>query len=108
MARAAFFQASVVQKNIVSMIRGRKPSAVYKPQPTIEGSLKLTIGRVSKEWVAKSGVVNADVVQTEVVTYCQPENGDEILLTNNKGRDDLEVERAWRFYGADTRDVKSH
>ncbi|KAF2160318.1 hypothetical protein M409DRAFT_70494 [Zasmidium cellare ATCC 36951] len=90
MARAAFFQASVVQKNILSRIRGRKPSAVYKPQPTIEGSLKLTIGK------------------TEVVTYCQPEKGAEILLTNNKGRDDLEVERAWRFYGADIRDVKSH
>ncbi|KAK4496734.1 hypothetical protein PRZ48_012717 [Zasmidium cellare] len=89
MARAAFFQASVVQKNIVSMIGGMKPSAVYKPQPTIEGSLKLTIGK------------------TEVVTYCQPENGAEILLTSSKGRDDLEVERAWKFYGADIRDAGS-
>lgn len=47
MARAAFFQSLIVSENIVSMIRGGLPSKTYQPKLMIEGSIKLTLGKVS-------------------------------------------------------------
>jgi hypothetical protein len=46
MARAGFVQADIAQRNIVALIRGRKVDAVYIPQVDIEGSIKLTLGKV--------------------------------------------------------------
>ena len=52
MARAAFYQTEVVRRNIMSMIKGRPAEAVYAPQESIEGALKLTLGKASRqmEW----------------------------------------------------------
>jgi NADH dehydrogenase FAD-containing subunit len=47
MGRAALFQSEVLAHNITSLIRGRKILETYKPIKWIEGSLKLTLGRVS-------------------------------------------------------------
>lgn len=47
MARAGMIQAEIVRENILSLIKGEHPSKAYKPQP-LEGSLKLSLGLVSK------------------------------------------------------------
>lgn len=47
MGRAGFFQAEVIIQNILAMIQGRKASSVYQSRPDIEGSIKLTLGKVS-------------------------------------------------------------
>jgi len=46
MARAGFAQADIVAKNIVALIEGKDACAVYVPQFDIEGSIKLTLGKV--------------------------------------------------------------
>jgi len=46
MARAGFAQADIVARNIVALIDGEDANAVYVPQPDIEGSIKLTLGKV--------------------------------------------------------------
>lgn len=48
MARAGYFQADVVANNIVGLIENRAPLRVYKPNRMVEGSLKLSLGRVSR------------------------------------------------------------
>lgn len=45
--------------------------------------------------------------QTHVVLYCQPEKGEEILVTGNGGREDLEIEKAWKMFGGDFRAVRA-
>jgi hypothetical protein len=47
MGRAALFQSEVLVHNITSLILGRDILETYKPIKWIEGSLKLTLGRVS-------------------------------------------------------------
>lgn len=46
MARAGFAQADVVTRSIVALIEGGDACDVYVPQPDIEGSIKLTLGKV--------------------------------------------------------------
>lgn len=46
MGRSGFFQAEVVIQNILAMIHGREVSSVYQSRPDIEGSIKLTLGKV--------------------------------------------------------------
>lgn len=48
MGRAGFFQAEVILSNIMAMIRGQRPFAVYKPRKDLEGAIKLTLGKVRK------------------------------------------------------------
>lgn len=47
MGRAAWFQAEVVVNNISTLIRGESNLAVYKPHTVVEGSIKLTLGKVN-------------------------------------------------------------
>ena len=47
MARAALFQADVVAKNILALIRGGSKLESYRPNVLIEGAIKLTLGKVS-------------------------------------------------------------
>jgi hypothetical protein len=47
MARATFVQARIVQSNILSLIQGKIPSAIYVPQ-ALENALKLSLGRVRR------------------------------------------------------------
>lgn len=47
MERAARSQAEVVTSNIISMINGQSPMAIYRPLD-VEGVIKLTLGKVSK------------------------------------------------------------
>jgi len=47
MGRAALFQSEVLVHNIVSLIQGKKQLRAYKPLNWIEGSIKLTLGKVS-------------------------------------------------------------
>lgn len=46
MGRSGFFQAEIVIQNILAMIQGREVSSVYQSRPDIEGSIKLTLGKV--------------------------------------------------------------
>lgn len=46
MARAGWAQADIAARNIVALIKGKDSPAVYVPQPDIEGSIKLTLGKV--------------------------------------------------------------
>lgn len=46
MARAAHFQCEVVISNILSLIKGDQNLKNYKPVVSIEGSIKLTLGKV--------------------------------------------------------------
>ena len=50
-------QAETALQNILAMIRGREPSATYTPNIVLEGTLKLTLGKVSR---------------LILVTYCFP------------------------------------
>lgn len=47
MERAARSQAEVVTSNILSMINGENPFAIYRPVD-VEGVIKLTLGKVSR------------------------------------------------------------
>ena len=47
MARAVHMQAGVVLDNILSLINGRPASHEYLPMTWIEGSIALTVGKVS-------------------------------------------------------------
>jgi NADH dehydrogenase FAD-containing subunit len=47
MARAVYVQAGIVRDNVLELIRGGSPSHQYSPQFWFEGSIQLTIGKVS-------------------------------------------------------------
>lgn len=47
MGRAAHLQARTVAANLMDAICGRPARTIYSPDPSIEGALKLTIGKVS-------------------------------------------------------------
>lgn len=47
MARAGYMQTFVVVDNILSLIKGKNNLKVYKPMRWLEGSIKLTLGKVS-------------------------------------------------------------
>lgn len=84
MARAGWMQAEVVADNILAVIRGQEPPAIYKPSMFIEGSIKLTLGK------------------THTVIYAMdPVDESEILITTDRGPLDMGVRRAWWQYGAD-------
>ena len=46
MARAGHAQAEIAQQNTVALIEGRNAYAVYVPRFDVEGSIKLTLGKV--------------------------------------------------------------
>lgn len=48
MARAGRVQAEIAQQNIVALIEGKDAYVVYVPRFDIEGSIKLTLGKVCK------------------------------------------------------------
>lgn len=54
MARAAFFQAAVAQYNIIARINN-KPERNYVPND-VEGSIKLTLGKVSTHLIPLSNL----------------------------------------------------
>jgi NADH dehydrogenase FAD-containing subunit len=47
MARAGYMQTFVVAENILSQVKGKSNMKVYKPMRWLEGSIKLTLGKVS-------------------------------------------------------------
>ena len=47
MARAGYMQSMVAADNIISLIKGKSNLKVYKPMRWLEGSIKLTLGKVS-------------------------------------------------------------
>lgn len=47
MGRAGLFQSEVLVHNIIALIQGKKNLKTYKPLKWIEGSIKLTLGKVS-------------------------------------------------------------
>ena len=50
MARAAFFQSEIVLQNILALIKGKNVALEkYVPNFPMEGSIKLTLGKVSLE-----------------------------------------------------------
>lgn len=60
MARAGMFQADIVCQNILAMIHGREPRAIYTPSE-MEGGIKLTLGKVSADRPIEEKGVWADM-----------------------------------------------
>ncbi|KFY14773.1 hypothetical protein V492_02420 [Pseudogymnoascus sp. VKM F-4246] len=85
MARAGWMQAGVVLDNILSMIGGRAPWRIYQPDEFIEGAIKLTLGK------------------THSVIYAIDANGSDVLVPTKNGSLDLDIKRAWKMYGADSK-----
>ncbi|KFZ23965.1 hypothetical protein V502_01557 [Pseudogymnoascus sp. VKM F-4520 (FW-2644)] len=85
MARAGWMQAGVVLDNILSMIGGRAPWRIYHPNEFIEGAIKLTLGK------------------THSVIYAIDANGSDVLVPAKNGSLDLDIKRAWKMYGADSK-----
>lgn len=85
MARAGWMQAGVVLDNILSMIGGRVPWRIYQPNEFIEGAIKLTLGK------------------THSVIYAIDANGSDVLVPAKNGSLDLDIKRAWKMYGADSK-----
>lgn len=83
MARAAWFQAGVVHKNIMALIHGNQPGRTYQPNSFIEGAIKLTLGK------------------TRSVIYSTDEKGKDVMFPSRSQALDLEVEKAWSMFGAD-------
>lgn len=83
MARAGWMQAGVVLGNILSMIGGKAPLRIYRPNEFIEGAIKLTLGK------------------THSVIYAIDANGSDVLVPAKNGSLDLDIERVWKMYGAD-------
>ncbi|KAL2831493.1 hypothetical protein BDW59DRAFT_157918 [Aspergillus cavernicola] len=103
MARAGFLQAEIVLSNILSLIRGRTPETIYKPNFFVEGAIKLTLGK------------------SHSVIYASDERGDDAMLPSRGGKVDLDIGKAWRNFGVggefkklkaneglEGKDVKSH
>ncbi|KAJ7864844.1 hypothetical protein B0H14DRAFT_2735870, partial [Mycena olivaceomarginata] len=91
MGRAGLLQGYIVMDNILAMIHGRAPSAIYKPQLNIEGSIKLTLGK------------------SRLVIYAQddPEATSDILIPAKNKAVDLGIAMAWRMHGADFRQAQA-
>ncbi|EEP76860.1 conserved hypothetical protein [Uncinocarpus reesii 1704] len=81
MERAARSQADVVTSNILSMINGQSPSAIYRPVDE-EGVIKLTLGKY--DWAM----------------YFKEESGRELMVNGTSKSEDLDVRRAWINLGA--------
>ncbi|KAH6665721.1 putative amid-like NADH oxidoreductase [Halenospora varia] len=82
MARAGMMQAEIVRDNIAGLIAGKeKGLKEYKPM-AMEGALKLSLGK------------------NELAMFMQDENGSDYLFPAKGGNVDLEVERAWKMFGA--------
>ena len=47
MGRAGYMQTLVVAENVLSLIKGKNDLKVYQPLRWLEGSIKLTLGKVS-------------------------------------------------------------
>ncbi|KAF3760026.1 FAD/NAD(P)-binding domain-containing protein [Cryphonectria parasitica EP155] len=82
MGRAAMMQAQVVAGNIMTMIKGSRPRQVYKPWPTVEGAIHLTLG------------------MTAAALYSTDGKGKESLINANNGQEDGEAPKLWWLMGA--------
>jgi hypothetical protein len=83
MARAGFMQADVVLDNILTMIRGRAPSRVYKPKVFLESAIKLTLGKMHR------------------VIYAMDSDGSDVCIPERGQKLDLGIEHAWGEFNAD-------
>ncbi|KAH8656586.1 oxidoreductase [Tricladium varicosporioides] len=82
MARAGMMQAEIVRNNIASLISGKeKGLKEYKPM-AMEGALKLSLGK------------------NELAMFMQDGKGSDYLFPATSRNVDLEVERAWKMFGA--------
>ncbi|KAH8721523.1 putative AMID-like mitochondrial oxidoreductase [Phaeosphaeriaceae sp. PMI808] len=82
MARATYFQAGVVARNILALIDGKLPSSVYKPLMELEGSIKLTLGK------------------GQVAIYSRDGHGGDILVPMKGGKEELDVALGWGMVGS--------
>ena len=82
MARAGLFQAMIVKKNILSMIRGERNLEKYKPKYFIEGAIKLVMGK------------------NHSVIYARDVDGSDVMLPSKGERLDLDIGKGWRMLGA--------
>ncbi|KAI0024633.1 hypothetical protein F4780DRAFT_775577 [Xylariomycetidae sp. FL0641] len=89
MARAAEFQAEIVVSNILAMIQGYRPTSIYRPKWFVEGFIKLTLGKDRVALYTSMAGSQGDMGESD------------ILLDFKHGAEDLDIERAWRLYGAD-------
>jgi apoptosis-inducing factor 2 len=105
MARAAWYQAEIVRQNILALIRGQKPSSTYVPNLEVEGSLKLTLGKVSnvtpmpRSYIRDESLIQ--YTQADWIIYVKPEKGDAMITKGDNGKEDLEVHGAWAYWGSD-------
>ncbi|USP79297.1 uncharacterized protein yc1106_06571 [Curvularia clavata] len=82
MGRAGYMQTLVVAENVLSLIKGKNDLKVYQPLRWLEGSIKLTLGKV---------------------TYASESAEREILMPSNSGKIDIDAKKAWRHFGEKAR-----
>ena len=97
MARAAMMQGEVVVDNILSMIKSGVPTTTYTPQHDLEGTIKLTLGIVSTTAPSIGIYINAK--QKDTAIWFQAPGGRELMITNKKGHEDMDVAMGWSYYG---------
>lgn len=106
MARAGYFQAEVAIDNVIALIEGRQPSHVYNPNPFIEGSLKLTLGKVRCVYLSRPQML-IEYPQSKTVIYTMDDQGNEILIPAKGGSEDLDIRRGWSLLGMNIKDAGS-
>lgn len=109
MARAAFTQSQVVADNILQLIQGQNELTAYKPYIPLEGSIKLSLGKVCFSKKLYNLIQHrVNYMQSKFVMFMPPEKegGREILVPMDNNPIDIGVKKNWRFYGADVRTVE--
>jgi NADH dehydrogenase FAD-containing subunit len=80
MARAADVQSHIVASNIVSLIKNNKAPHNYQPVKEVEGSIKLTLGKVCDLKAASRRAVANDTCQPSLQWRCTQKMTAEMML----------------------------
>lgn len=86
-AHVGWIQAEVVLKNILATIHKHRTVIRIRPHEFVEGSIKLTFGKTHQVFYAMERNASTSISDT--------------MMLNREPNLHLEVEDAWREYGAD-------
>lgn len=81
------------------MIKTTTAPTIYKPVMAVEGSIKLTLGKVCYLSTTPTRV-RANVFQTALALYSEDGSGDDALISVNAGHEDGDIKRGWMLLGA--------
>lgn len=92
--RSAYCQAMIVADNILLAARGKRPTAVYKPN-LIESGIKLTLGLVRILFMINTNWKLIHVVQRKTVIYIE-DGTSNLMWTQKHGDIALNAAGAWK------------